>query len=307
VNWKNSVPSSALLNSLDICPKQAQLATRLEREALSFHQLLTRGVEHGLQVDSDDPGKAASDEVMRLALSRPIETEQSDLLGLAEHCSALAEIVVWCLRTGPVWRHPAPLGDWIPSCFTVPGGLRRVVLCDRWDERRALQEMRDWRTLEGALYGLPVTIVAVVLGANRDGRRHGPLTKGWLHPRSQELRFRKRDGTGFDGNWEPVFRERYDGTRETWIEAMNADSLMTETFVIHPETTFDNVETERIRDMAQAKLKRIGEPAERNLSRCFDAVRPCEYRFPCAYFREPQEFQGFVKVSLPESPPHLAR
>lgn len=291
-------PSAALLNSLDQCPKQAQLSTRLEREALSFHQLLSRGVEHGLQCDSDDPGKAASDEVMRLALYRPIETELSDLLGLAEHCSSLAEIIVWCLRTGPAWRHPAPLGDWIPSCFTVPGGLRRVVLCDRWDERRALQEMRDWRTLEGAVYGLPVTIVAVVLGSMREGRRHGPLTKGWLHPRSQELRFRKRDGGGFDGNWEAVFRENYDGTREQWVEAMAADGLSTETFVIQPEVMWTEDEAAKIASAAQRQLREISEgEAVRSLSRCFDAVRPCEYRFPCAYFKEPQEFQGFVKIS----------
>lgn len=291
-------PSAALLNSLDICPKQAQLATRLEREALSFHQLLTRGVEHGLQCDSDDPGKSASDEVMRLALSRPIETEQSDLLGLAEHCSALAEIIVWCLRTGPAWRHPATLGDWTPSCFTVPGGLRRVVLCDRWDERRALQEMRDWRTLEGALYGLPVTIVAVVLGSMREGRRHGPLTKGWLHPRSQELRFRKRDGGGFDGNWEPIFRERYEGTREEWVEAMNADGLSTETFAIQPAVEFSPDETSPIREIAAAGLFALrSTQANRALSRCFEAVHPCQYRFPCAYFKEPEELKGFVKIS----------
>lgn len=294
-------PSAALLNSLDICPKQAQLAARLEREALSFHQLLTRGVEHGLQHTSDDPGKAASDEVMRLALSRPIETEQSDLLGLAEHCSALAEIIVWCLRTGPAWRHPAPLGDWIPSCFTVPGGLRRVVLCDRWNERRALQEMRDWRTLEGALYGLPVTIVAVVLGSMREGRRHGPLTKGWLHPRSQELRFRKRDGGGFDGNWEPVFRERYEGTREEWVEAMNADGLATEAFLIHPEITWDQDERSKIADLASENLADVercsGKELPRHLSRCFDSVHPCQFRFPCAYFKEPTESNGFVKIS----------
>jgi hypothetical protein len=295
------VHSSELLNSLDICPKQAQLSTRLEREALSFHQLLSRGVEHGLQHDSEDPGKSASDEVMRLALSRPIETELSDLLGLAEHCASLAEIIVWCLRTGHAWRHPAPLGDWIPSCFTVPGGLRRVVLCDRWDERTALQEMRDWRTLEGALYGLPVTIVAVVLGSMREGRRHGPLTKGWLHPRSQELRFRKRDGSGFDGNWEPVFRERYEGTREEWVEAMNADGLMTETFVIHPEVTFDEAESRAIQKAAKegmaSGMRPDSDPPRRNLSRCFDAVHPCQFRFPCAYFQEPEELKGFVKIS----------
>ena len=278
----------------------AQLAQRLERESLTFNQLLARGVDRGVQAEVEDPGKAASDEVMRLAWSRPLETDKSDLLGLAEHAAALAEIIVWCLRTGPSWVHPAPikLGSetWMPSCWSIPGGLRRVVLCDRWDESRALQEMRDWQTLEGAVYGLPVTLLAVVMGAMRDGRRHGPLSKGWLHPRSKELRFRRRDGTGFDGNWEPIWRESYDGTREDWIEAMSADGLMTDTFIVHPVDPWPDDEAASIRALAEKKLAQARQEGERNLSQCFNAIRPCEYRFPCCYFREPESGNGFVEI-----------
>ena len=276
--------------------------------------MLSRGVDHGLRSELNDPGKAAGDEVMRLCLSRPIETENSDLLGMAEHTSALAEIIVWILRTGKPWQHPAPikLGSetWNPSCWAIPEGLRRIVLCDRWDDRRALREMRDWQTLEGAIYGLPVTIIAVVLGAMRNGRRHGPLSKGWLHPQSQGLRFRKRDGTGFDGNWQPVFREDFEGSREDWIEAMSADDLMSETFVIHPAVEFDAQELEKIRELSLSKLAQVhanGTEAIRNLSRCFDSLHPCEFRFPCAYFKEPSELNGFVKISAPAGPPHFAR
>ena len=290
--------SPSLLNSLESCPKRAQLAQRLERESLTFNQLLARGVDRGVQAEVGDPGKAASDEVMRLAWSRPLETDKSDLLGLAEHAAALAEIIVWCLRTGASWVHPTPLKlgseTWEPSCWSIPGGLRRVVLCDRWDERRALQEMRDWQTLEGAIYGLPMTIIAVALGAMRDGRRHGPLTKGWLHPKSRELRFKKRDGGGFDGNWEPVWRERYEGEREDWIEAMNADGVMTETFIVHPVDPWSADEAKQIRELAARKLAQAREENPlRNSGRCFDAIRPCEYRFPCAYFREPEIGKGF--------------
>lgn len=294
-------PSSYSLNNED-CPKRASLRQRLERDSLSPHQLLSRGIDHGVQCESEDPGKAASDEVMRLCLSRPIETEQTNLLDLAEHVSALAEIIVWCLRTGPAWRHPAPLSlgeeTWYPSCFSIPGGMRRVVLVDHWSDRRALQEARDWQTLEGAIYGLPVTIIAVVLGTMREGQRHGPLSKGWIHPRSGELRFRKRDGSGFDGNWEPVFRERFDGSREEWIEAMNRDGVMLDTFVVHPAIEFDVNEASNIRDLALRKLQgiRLGSNPDRNLSRCFDSIHPCEFRFPCAYFTEPSELNGFVRI-----------
>ena len=240
---------------------------------------------------------------MRLCLSRPIETDSADLLGIAEHCSALAEIIVWCLRTGPAWRHPKPLklGEevWHPSCWAIPGGLRRIVLVDHWSERRALQEARDWATLEGALYGLPVTILAVVLGAMRDGKRHGPLSKGWLHPRSGELRFRKRDGGGFDGNWEPIFRERYDGTREDWLEAMSKDGVMEETFLIQEPVTWTEGERVPTIQLASEGLSRATggrQNPTRSLSRCFDSIHPCEFRHPCSFFKEPEVGSGFVTI-----------
>ena len=296
--------SSFILSNED-CPKRQSLYMRgIEREALSFHQLLVRGVEYGVQSEADDPGKAASDEVMRLCLSRPIETEEGDLIGLAEHVSSLAEMVTWVLRTGPAWVHPKPIqvGDetWTPSSWAIPGGLRRIVFCDRWSDQRALQEVRAWPTLEAALYGLPMTIVAVVLGAMREGRRHGPLTKGWLHPRSQELRFRKRDGTGFDGNWEPVFRENSDLSREEWLEAMTADDVMADTFVIHPAVEWPQEEALQIVAQARTSLARLrdndGTEHARALSRCFDSIHPCEFRFPCAYFKEPEIGKGFIPV-----------
>lgn len=297
--------TSAKILSSEDCPKRQSLyASGLEREALSVHQLLSRGVDHGLQCADEDYAKAASDEVMRLCMSRPIETESTNLLEIAESTSALAEIITYCLRTGPAWQHPNPLkvGEhiWHPSCFAIPGGLRRIVLCDHWGERRAVQEARAWETLEGALYGLPVTIIAVCLGSMREGRRHGPLSKGWLHPRSGELRLRKRDGTGFDGAWILVFRDRYDGTREEWVEAMNADGVMLETFVVHPAVEFDADERRSVREVAEAGLggiaHQVAVPA-RSLSRCWDSIHPCEFRWPCSYFKEPSESNGFVKIS----------
>lgn len=306
--------SAKLFNSED-CPKRQSLyASGLEREALSIHQLLSRGVDHGLQCDSEDPAKAASDEVMRLCLTRPIDTEQTNLLEIAESTCALAEIITYCLRTGPAWQHPKPLnlGEhiWHPSCFAIPGGLRRIVLCDHWGERRALQEARAGETLEGALYGLPVTIIAVVLGSMREGRRHGPLSKGWLHPRSGELRFRKRDGTDFDGAWIPVFRDHYDGTREEWVEAMSADGVMLDTLVVQAEVNYSDQEASSIQAIAAHQMEQIRPDMalpdpDRHLSRCFDSIHPCEFRFPCAYFKEPSESNGFIKVSLPGDPPHL--
>lgn len=269
-----------------------------------MHQLLSRGVDHGLQSEAEYPGKAASDHVMSLCLSRPIETEKTNLLEIAEHTSALAEIIVWCLRTGPAWQHPKPLklGEhiWQPACYAIPGGLRRIVLCDHWSERRALQEARDWQTLEGALYGLPVTIIAVVLGAMRDGRRHGPLSKGYLHPRSGDLRFKKRDGNDFGENWDKVFRESNLFENEQWIEAMSADGVMEETFLIQPPVEFDADQSREIAEVAKVAMDALAHPdiypVRRSLSSCFDSIHPCEFRHPCSYFHEPEIGKGFISV-----------
>jgi hypothetical protein len=285
--------SANLLNSLDRCPKMASLAQKMEREALSPHQLLTRAVELGLAVDSSDAPSAASDEVYRLGSTRPIDTELTDLIGLVEHIASLAEIITWILRTEGPWTHPAPTSDWTPSLWIAPSGLRRVVLADRWDERRALAETRDWQTLEGAILGEAVTIIAVQLGPMREGRRHGPLTKGWLHPRSKELRFKRRDGQAFDGNWEPVWRERFEGTREDWLHTMIEDEVMEETIQIHP-VEWTQEEIEGIGGLAKEKMGHVG--TERNLTRCFDPIHPCQFRFPCSFFKEPELGSGFVQI-----------
>lgn len=288
--------SSSQLNNFETCPKKAAISLTLERESLSPQQLLYRSIEFGLQDHSEDPGQAASNELFRLATTRQVESDQPDLIGLAEHFAALADIITWILRTGPQWRRSHPLPNWKPSLWTVSGGLRRIVLCDHWDERRALQEMRDWETLEGVIYGRSVSLIAVQLGAMRDGRRHGPLTKGWLHPRSRELRFRRRDHLPFSEGWEPIWREHFDGSRDEWLQGMTSDGVLEETILIH-SVEWSAEETEEIKKIAEEKMKRIGVDQARNLTACFDALHPCPFRFPCAYFKEPEVGLGYVSLS----------
>jgi hypothetical protein len=294
-------PTVQALNEDDHCRREAILGQSWERASLTPTQLLYRGIESGLTSDAKDPGQHAGDRVMGMAVSRPIETPQEDLLGLAEHTAALADMIVWLLRTEGAWQRPAPVqvGDhlWEPDCFMGPNqSLRRVVLVDRWTDDRAIAESFDWRTMEAAIYGMPMTLVVVVLGASRDGRRHGPLAKGWLHPVSQQLRFRKRDGAGFDGDWKPIFRENFKGDREEWLEQLTEDMVLGDHLVLFEASVPDRT---MVVELANSKLTRLRGTAvlpDPQLSQCFDPIHRCQFSSCCPYFRMPSDDNGFIPL-----------
>jgi hypothetical protein len=290
------------LDDADFCSRLEFLSRSWERESLSPMQLLSRAIDHGLQCDAKDPGQAAGDKVMELAVSRPIETTQEDLLGLAEHTAALADFVTWLLRPEGPWEHPKVTDcgghPWYPESYLAPTGLRRVVLVDHWSDKRAEAESFDWRSLEAAIYGLPMTLVVVVLGASRDGRRHGPLSKGFIHPVSQQLRFRKRDQTDFGATWGPLFRENFKGEREDWIEQLTEDRVLEECLILHEVPAPEH--SDKIRDLASSKLDRLAgtsELPEPQVSRCHDPLRKCPFNSTCPYFRMPSEGNGFISIA----------
>lgn len=294
--------SPTLLSEDDRCRRAAHYSLKWEPPAIRPTEALYRAIEYGLQDDSgDDPGDAASEHLMELATSRGLDSNQEDILGEAEHLGGIAAFVTWLLRTGAAWKRPEaiklPNGTlWTPGAFLSAdeGHLRRVVLCGRWDAYRLVEEEHDWRTLESAIYGVPMDLIVVVLGQERNGRRHGPLCKGWTHPVSKTLRFRKRDGSEFDGAWNAIFREQSDFSREDWLEAMTEDQVLPEAIKIHQV----GVLFERISypDAAQKKLdaaiqeKSAPDP---QFSRCFDRFRPCQFRSCCPQGIEPSEKGGF--------------
>lgn len=289
------------LSDDDFCSRLEFLGRSWEKESLSPMQLLARGIEHGLTSESEDGGQAAGDRVMSLAVSRPIDTLQSDLLGLAEHTSALADYIVWLLRTGDPWKRPTPVKlngqPWEPECYLGPNRtLRRVVLVDRWDDARAIAERFDWRSLEATIYDTPMTLVVVVLGASRDGRRHGPLSRGYVHPVSQQLRFRKRDQSDFGDTWAPIFRENFKGDRDEWLEALTEDGVLEDHLILHPVELPEN--QTQILSLAGDKLSSLRdtvEPPVPQLGQCFDPIRKCPFRSCCPYFRMPSEELGFLR------------
>lgn len=298
--------SPELLNSDDACRRLAFLGQCWQPPQIHPTEALYQSIETGLQSTSGDPGDVASDRLMELATSRGLDSNQTDILSEAEHLAGIASFVTWMLRTGPVWKRPEPISlpngtIWNPGAFLSQSEthLRRIVLCSRWDAYRQVEEEHDWRTLEAAIYGVAMDLVVIVLGQQRDGRRHGALCKGWQHPVSKGLRFRKRDGSGFDANWQAIFREQSSFSRDLWLDALVDDGLLSESVLIHTVDTPEPQIRERTLDLAARTVDRLRseEAPEPQLSRCFDRFAPCPFRSCCPRGEEPSEELGFISIS----------
>ena len=267
-------------------------------------EALYESIEAGLTDPSDAPWDTAEQTMLELATTRGIDSAQTDLLGEAEHLASLASFITYLLRPDGPWKRPEPLSMpdgslWHPGAFLSQseGHLRRLVLCARWDAYVQVEQEHDWRTLEGAIYGVPMDLVVVVIGNERDGRRHGPLSKGWTHPVSKGLRFRKRDGVGFDGNWNPVFREHTEFSHGEWLDAMVEDGVLAD--IVHIHRAEEPEQPAQLLDLTCSNLLRTRqtEIPYPQLSRCFDRFHPCAFRSCCPKGIEPSAELGFVQIT----------
>lgn len=289
-----------LLNSADRCARLPYLLQRWRPPAIRPTEALYEAIETGLTAEGNSPWEVAEQALYDLATTRGLDSNQTDVLSEAEHLSSLASFITYVLRPEGPWKRPDPMGltdgsIWNPVSFLDASEthLRRIVLCSRWDAYRMVEEEHDWRTLEGSIYGVPMDLVVVVLGQERDGRRHGPLSKGWRHPVSKTLRFRKRDGGDFDGNWEKVWRERGDFSKEEWLDAMSDDGVLTDVVQVHTVQASNRDWC----DIALKKLERIRkatQPPEESPSMCFDRIHPCPFRSCCPRGVEPSPEMGFL-------------
>jgi hypothetical protein len=297
--------SAEKLEMHDLCHRAPYLARTWQRNVLHPTAALYLAIEQGLTYDGpEDPGQIAGDHMMTLAASRGLDTHQSDLFGLSTHLATLSDFITWMLRSGEPWARPedVKLGEqaWESSVFLNPTGtrLKRFVLVDRWSNDRELAESHSWRSVgETSAYGMPMDQTVIVIGQNRNGRRHGPFSKAWTHPVSKQLRMRKRDGKGFDGEWKPTFREDWEGSREAWLDTMTSDGVL-EDAVFHIESDAHK-EAKKIRGLAEKKLTQMRETVatpDPSPSQCDDPINPCQFREACWSFQPPSQALGFVRL-----------
>lgn len=294
--------SSDVISSDDFCQRKTILEQSWELNALTPSQILRRAVQYGLAADGDDAGQSAGDYAMGLCVDRPIDTDEMDLLGIAEHTAALADMIVW-MTTGGGWKRPteASVGShaWTSGVFLSKSGhkLRQLLIVDTWTDGRKSAAMNSWGIGgEMSIYGMPMTLIVAVIGKRREGRWRGPWTLGYEHPVSYDLRFRKRDGEAFGSTWKRVFREHFKGTREDWLNSLTDDGLLPEMLMVEELDIPDHAE--EIRALAERKLDRIaatiGFP-DPKLSMCDSALSPCQFRSECPRWRMPSHARGFIQ------------
>lgn len=297
--------TATLLSEDDRCRRAAFYSQRWRPPVLRPKEILTRSVEFGLMADGDS-GEAAEAESLRLSTEIGIDTEQSDLLSLAEHIGAFANFLAWLLRgTQPPYKRPEPISlpdgqEWVSGAFLSQNerSLRQVKLVDRWDAWAQMALENSWQIMgECAAYRVPMSIVVVEIGKLRRGRWSNPFTTGCRHPVAKTLRFRKRDGEDFGSTWEKVFRETDRATREEWLDAMADDGVLAESIHVHV------VQPERVDEriaLAARKVDRMRSamtPPDPQFSQCFDRIQPCPFRSCCPRGVEPSAEMGFLHHS----------
>jgi len=255
---------------------------------------------------SGDAGEASEAESLRLSTEIGIDTEQSDLLSLAEHIGGLANFLAWIVRGEQLpYKRPEPIrvADgkmWVSGAFLSQDerSLRHVKMVDRWDVWAQIALENSWQIMgECAAYRVPMSVVVVEIGKLRKGRWSNPFTTAYRHPVSKTLRFRRRDGDDFGSTWEKVFRETDKATREEWLDAMADDGVLAEPIHVHV------VQPEHVEErlaLAASKLSRIAStdaPPEPQLSQCFERIHPCPFRSCCPRGMEPNAEMGFLHHS----------
>lgn len=273
--------------------------------------MMRRSIRAGLISTRSDFGECAGEESLALGAEPGLDSKQHNLYDQVIHLGSISDIVCHALRkTGETpWMIPDPvmLGDgptWHSAAFLAPDGshLRRVCLVSGWSDDRHFSEARSWFSLgEVCAYNLPMKQAVVVLGAHRDGKRHGHWSKAVLHPVNKKLRFRKRTeiSSGFKDSWVPIFREDRDEIlTSTWLQSMLDDGVLQDSLFTVDIPVPNKEARQRILDLTSRKLERVLKMKalpEQNLSTC-DFPVPCSFRSNCHKNEEPSGRFGFVRI-----------
>lgn len=304
--------SAHLLSNYEGCPRSGYYSRQWESHKLLSTAMLYASVRAGLLSEREDFGVCAGEETMLLAADRGLLSDSHDIYDVVVSLAAVADLVTCAIRKPgeAPWSIPekTKLGPfpWEPSCFQVDDHLRRIALVSHWSDDRHDAELRSWYSVgETAVYGLPMQMVVIIVGQNRNGRRQGPWTKAMRHPNHQkEIRFRKRSGhqmrtATFKDTWKEIMRvDHAEISTHDWLEAMYRDDVLQEVcFNVDIPVPED---AERIKGMALAKLERLyalKTVPEGNLSSC-DFPTQCVFKRCCwgREERQPSERLGYDAV-----------
>ena len=307
-----TVDSPTLLTHYEHCQLDGFWSRNWQRAKLEPNEMIQAGLKAALTSERKDFGQAGGEHCYQLGADPGLDSKQYDIHSQVVHLAALADVISHAIRKAaePPWRLPEPvkLGDgatWRSAAFLSPNGafLRRVVLVTSWSDDRHYHEARSFYSLgEVCVYGLPMQQAVIVLGAHKDGRRLGPLSKGLLHPKNRTLRFRKRNDVGvpFKDSWFSVWREDHNefSTAE-WLDAMLEDGVLQDSCFSVEIPVPEAGARGKIVDLIGKKLDALAameEQPEGCLSVC-DWPIPCPHRAHCHSGNQPSGKYGFVRAS----------
>jgi hypothetical protein len=281
--------SAEQLVTLDACQLRCFYDQRYVAKSITPLRMLYAALEAGL-LDSE-PEQAAKDACMRLASTRELQVEHLNAFMTIRHIGYMAGIIAVALRDrlGALQKvqYRTDL-DWESGLFeNLEGKRHRIELVSYLDDDRLRASAHSWRVIgELAALEAPLTLTAVVIGAQRGGRRHSEWSKGLLHPVNKVLRFapRNQKKAGFNDAWTKVWREQQSEiATEEWLSAMKADDVL-ESLIISREIPYreDNRIATAKRDMHRAEIMipRLTENSPMNRGAC-DAWGGCPYALCC--------------------------
>lgn len=291
--------SAARMELWDRCRRAAAFALDWEPVRVTPLGAVYTSLRTILTADQYNGPGMARETVMQLASERGVQTDRPDPYDMIVHHAHLAEVLARALRQPSqeaVQVHPVvKVGStglvWQPEGYLVDGGTRlmRVVLVDDWTDDRQMAELHAWRTVgDVCLTGLPMVLRVLVIGASRNGRRHGYWTKARQHPYDKSLRFKRKEHVQeeFSESWHTVWRENTKVDADHWIEQMSRDNVLREVAF----TRNVMVPNQRARDMVVEDVTRIGteiETAKKNHSQFPMTRSSCDMagpgRGPCLY------------------------
>lgn len=218
-------PTDFLL--FDSCPRLHTWSRSHQPPRISLSIALHNSLNKGLEEGSAQAGK---DHFISLCADPGLAIKAYNVYEIGIHHAHLVEVIAAYLLGDGKWVKADPFrnGGYIhrPNSFLMKDGrLRRVVLCDRWDDTRQLAETHSWRTLaDVCATNRPMLINAITIGQSRKGFRPSPWTRAHKHHTAgNTLQLTRKDGSDFAPSWTRLWRENTSESSLDWLRRMQEE------------------------------------------------------------------------------------
>jgi hypothetical protein len=319
VHLYTPLTTDQLLIDYEICPRKG-FWRNWQRAKLTTGQVLQEALSGTLTAENHGQessyGEMAAEKVLDLAASPGLLTDWNDTYACVINHACLADILMTAIRKpdSRAWLSPEQLPRWTPSCLMAPEGnmLRRIALVSHWTKDRHTAECRGWKTLGPmAHYQLPMQIIVLNIGPEKNGRRHSHWTKCIRHTiGDQNIRFRRRVGRGKGGNstggfkdsWHEIWREDHDEiSKEHWLNMMLKDDVLNDLCFRIDMPALTGYQASLFRDLARRKLDKI----ERMKDKPPLQLTGCDWPVKCPFLKcchaipelQPSPGLGYVQIS----------